>query len=138
MTQRDQKRLEGVHPDLRGAYALIDGAMNLLGFPVFVVDGLRTTAEQQREYAKGRTTEGRIVTKADGVVKKSNHQAADDGFGHAIDFAFVDDPRTPKDETWDPHMPWDLVGLMGEKLGLVWGGRWTRPVDLGHLELPKE
>lgn len=30
---------------------------------------------------------------------------------------------------------WDNVGLIGERLGLTWGGRWTSPVDRPHFQL---
>lgn len=136
MTSRDSKRLDGVHPKLASAYIRINEAMGALGFPIFVVEGVRTAERQQELYAQGRTKPGNIVTYLDGVEKKGKHQQKGDGFGYAIDFAFIDDPRTPKDETWDEKMPWILVGVMAEHLGLTWGGRWTRPVDSGHIELP--
>ncbi len=134
MTPRDEQRLSGVHPDLVDAYRRIDAAMRAFGAAIFVVQGVRSTAEQQALYAKGRTAPGRIVTYLDGELKRSKHQTQADGVGHALDVAFVNDPRTPKDETFDLTMPWAVVGTMGEHLGLVWGGRWQL-VDLGHLEI---
>lgn len=132
---RDEARLQGVHPDLRVAVLAILDAMDILGFPMFVTQGVRTVAEQKALYAKGRTAPGPIVTNADGVFKVSNHQVKSDGFGHAVDLAFLDDPDTPKPEVFDPGMPWDLMGLMAEKRGLTWGGRWSGLVDLPHVEL---
>ncbi len=138
MKQRDLERLQGVHARLVEAWIRIDDAMDALGFPVFVVEGVRSADEQVELYEQGRIKPGKIVTNCDGVRKKSNHQPHADGLGYALDFAFVDDPRTPKDETWDPKMPWDLVGLMAEKFGLTWGGRWTSLVDLPHIELKED
>lgn len=132
---RDEARLVGVHPDLKAAVMAILDAMDILGFPMFVTQGVRTVAEQQALYAQGRTVPGVIVTNADGVKKPSNHQAKADGYGHAVDLAFLDDPDTPKTEIYDPAMPWDLMGLMAEKRGLTWGGRWSGLVDLPHVEL---
>ncbi len=134
MTKRDEKRLTGVHPQLARAYERIADAMNALGAPIFVVEGVRTAARQQELYAQGRTAPGKIVTQVDGVHVKSKHQPKEDGFGYAVDFAFVDDPATPNDETWDLKMPWRLAGEMAEYLGLVWGGRWTFG-DYGHIEI---
>lgn len=130
------RSLDKVHPELRTRLEKILAAMELLGFPMFVVATTRTLEEQQALYAQGRTKPGQIVTYADGVRVKSNHQIKDDGWGYAVDCAFVDDPATPIVETWDEKCPWDLYGLMAEKLGLVWGGRWKRPVDKPHIELP--
>lgn len=138
MTDRDHARLAGVHPVLRLKVTQILMAMDVLGFPMFVVAGARSLAEQQALYAQGRTTPGHKVTNADGVKHKSNHQAGPDGLGYAVDCAFRDDPQTARIETWEAGQPWELYGLMGEKLGLVWGGRWPRLMDRPHLELPQD
>ena len=31
--------------------------------------------------------------------------------------------------------PWDLVGQVGESLGLEWGGRWKSGADMPHFQL---
>lgn len=134
---RDAKRLEGVHPTLIGVVMSILDAKDILGFPMFVTEGVRTAERQQSLFAQGRTTPGRIVTNADGVKKKSNHQVKADGFGHAVDLAYIDDPATPQQETYDPTRPWELMGLMAEKLGMRWGGRIvtnTLSGDRPHIE----
>jgi peptidoglycan L-alanyl-D-glutamate endopeptidase CwlK len=103
--------------------------MKALGFPMKVIAGLRTTEQQQKLYAQGRTTPGNIVTNADGVKKKSNHQAKADGFGHAADLCFQGpDPFSEK------H-PWNAYGACAKALGLVWGGDWKVLVDRPHIEL---
>lgn len=136
LPERDRKRIIAwnLHPLLLETYLKIQPAMTAFGAPVFLVYVGRTVAEQQALYAKGRTAPGRIVTYTDGVQKRSKHQLQTDGYVHAIDFAFMDDPRTPRDETWDTDMPWAVVGAMGEYAGLTWGGRW-KMLDLGHLEI---
>jgi peptidoglycan L-alanyl-D-glutamate endopeptidase CwlK len=123
-------RLAGVQPALRAKVERILAAMLALGYPMFVVSGNRTLAEQQKLYAQGRTAPGKIVTNCDGVARKSNHQD-----GRAVDCAFVDDPLTAKIETWDEKQPWEVYGTMAEALGLTWGGRWKSPVDKPHIEL---
>jgi peptidoglycan L-alanyl-D-glutamate endopeptidase CwlK len=131
------KRLEGVHPDLAKKIQQILEAMASLGHPMMVTDGVRTTTAQQALYAQGRTKPGKIVTYADGVVKKSNHQAKSDGFGHAVDCCFaVDvDGDGPDDPSWDVTHPWRLYGEMAVTLGLEWGGNWAKLVDKPHVEL---
>jgi peptidoglycan L-alanyl-D-glutamate endopeptidase CwlK len=124
--------MEGLNPALKIKAEKILTAMALLGFPMFAASGRRSAAEQAALYAQGRTKPGRIVTNADGSPgRESLHQ-----LGRALDCAFVDDPNTEKIETWDSRQPWDLYGLMAEKLGLRWGGRWTRISDRPHIELP--
>lgn len=150
LTHRDDLRLEGVHPTLAMKVAQIINAMETLGLPMGVTDGVRTTAQQQALYAQGRTKQpdgtwvktGSTVTNCDGVLKPSNHQAKADGFGHACDLAFINDLNADglvelnEPFTWDAHRAWALYGAMAEAVGLVWGGRWQSIVDLPHVELP--
>ena len=124
------QRLQGVHPNLVEKLWRIWAALDALNHPIFVVQGVRTTEEQQALYAQGRTKPGRIVTNADGVIKKSNHQVKADGFGHAVDCAFI------TDDPFDAKNPWSLYGGMAELIGLYWGGRWQSIKDLPHVELP--
>lgn len=131
---RDQQRLVGVHPDLAEKVLRILAAMDALGFAMTVTEGVRTAGRQAILYQQGRTTPGKIVTDKDGVINKSNHQVKGDGYGHAVDCAFLDDPTTARIETYDENQPWEVYGLMGEKLGLSWGGRWKQPHDMPHLE----
>ena len=84
-------------------------------------------------YQIGRSKAGKIVTRADGYNQKSNHQAKDDGFGHAIDCAFVVNGRL----TWDVPDPWwAAYGALAVAVGLIWGGNWKSIVDEAHVELP--
>jgi peptidoglycan LD-endopeptidase CwlK len=125
-------KLTGVHPVLADKVMRVMAAMEVLGFRMMVTDGVRTLKEQQALYAKGRTKPGKIVTYADGVKRKSNHQPHDDGFGHAVDCAFLVDGKP----SWAEDMPWRAYGECAKALGLEWGGDWVRPVDRPHVELP--
>jgi peptidoglycan L-alanyl-D-glutamate endopeptidase CwlK len=127
-------KLAGVHPALINRVRLILDAMATLGHPMLVTDGVRTQAQQQALYAKGRTAPGSKVTNVDGVRVKSNHQPKADGFGHAVDCCFFDERGKP---SWAESHPWRLYGEMAKALGLVWGGDWKSIVDKPHVELPK-
>lgn len=113
-------------------------AMDALGHPMLVTDGVRSTEAQQALYAKGRSEPGKIVTYADGVTRKSNHQAKADGYGHAVDCCFlVDlDGDGRDDPSWSEHHPWALYGAMARALGLTWGGDWKTLRDRPHVEMP--
>jgi hypothetical protein len=138
MTERDQLRLKGTHPKLITVIGVIIRTMEAMGYPVFVVEGLRTLERQQQLYAQGRSKPGRRVTNADGVRNPSNHQAKDTGYGHAVDLAFVDNPLTPETvETWDPTMPWSVFGEIATYHGCEWGGNWSsKNTDRPHVQLP--
>lgn len=129
---RDQRRMLGLHPDLREALIALLAAMDELGHPMTITDALRSTAQQQALYAIGRTTPGKPVTNCDGVTKRSNHQAQADGFGHAVDCAFLDAHGQP---TWNEASPWRLYGEAAKALGLRWGGEFRTLVDQPHVEL---
>ena len=95
-------------------------------------DGYRTHQEQADVYARGRTKPGPIITNARPGQSKHNQ-------GKAVDVVIVCDGR----DRWDVKVDCDgdgkddyaELGGLGEKLGLVWGGRW-KFVDIGHFELP--
>lgn len=120
-----------VHPDLVERIEQVLVAMAVLGSPMIVTAGARTTAEQQQLYAEGRTAPGTIVTNDDGVTHVSNHQVQTDGYGHAVDCAFLVNGAP----SWDAHLPWTLYGALLTKVGLTWGGNWTTLHDLPHAEL---
>lgn len=129
MTARDLLRLKGVHPELVKKITTI-----LSKLPMFVVQGLRTAEAQHLLWLQGRDPKhpGRIVTNCDGYKIKSNHQAKADGFGHAVDLAFI--PTKTYPDPFDQRHPWRDYGALGESMGLVWGGRFKLR-DLDHLEL---
>lgn len=125
-------KLDGVHPALSFKISNVLSAMKSLGFEMVITSGVRTLTEQQKLYAQGRTTPGNIVTNADGVKNKSNHQLKSDGYGHAVDCVFLKDGKP----SWDLQHPWKLYGACVESQGLIWGGNWKKLTDLPHAELP--
>lgn len=128
--------LVGVHPDLLSKWDRVCAIMHTAGCPIRATQGLRTTAQQQALYAQGRTTSGPIVTNADGVTTRSRHQSAPDGWGHAIDAAFMGaDPYLDKDPRGAAK--WALYGAAVQVVGCVWGGAWASFPDRPHMELPR-
>lgn len=93
------------------------------GIFIIPVQTLRSFEEQDALYAQGRTDPGKIVTKAKGGESWHN-------FGRAFDVAFHP-PETPKKISWEG--PWEMIGGLGEEIGLIWGGRWKFQ-DKPHFE----
>lgn len=133
--------LTKVESKLREAVEVILKVMEKGGLPMLVTDTLRTTEEQQALYAQGRTKPGQIVTYADGIKVKSNHQAPEGStLGRAVDMCFLINgkPAWPNDSKL-----WNIYGAVAKAHGLVWGGDWKdskgkpRP-DYPHIELPKD
>jgi peptidoglycan L-alanyl-D-glutamate endopeptidase CwlK len=86
--------------------------------PIRVTSVRRSSAEQDALYAQGRTEPGPIVT----WTRSSAHVD-----GRAFDITLQGAPEYEHDpETWD------LLGAIGQDLGLKWGGSFG---DFGHFEL---
>lgn len=123
----------GLHPALVDKVRRVLTAMSLAGHTMRVCQGVRDTAYQQALYRQGRTAPGKRVTKADGVKTRSNHQVAlagpYQGWGTAVDCCFT------TGKPFGEGQPWHTYGLMAEREGLSWGGRWRTP-DRPHIELP--
>lgn len=129
-----------LHPELVTRLNVVLTSMRAQGLPMQPYQGLRTAEQQHMLWLEGRDgkTLERIVTNCDGYKNKSNHQGRPpDGKGWAVDCLFEgSDPFLEH----DPHatVKWATYGHLGESLGLVWGGRFSSPVDLDHLELPAD
>lgn len=109
--------------------AMLPLAMQLIarcaedGIPVFIVDTLRTPEEQAENIRKGVSW-----------TTRSKHLTGD-----AIDVCpyGVYALHGPDKLQWSDDPAWQRIGEIGERIGLVWGGRW-RQRDLGHFELRDE
>lgn len=135
------ERANKLHPAVRDeVIALIDKVEK--GFPtniaVRIVQGLRTIAEQNILYAKGRTADGNIVTNAKGGSSYHN-------YGLAIDFAILIDKDgngaydelswdIKKDNDKDGIADWLEVVKVFEAAGWEWGGRWSSIKDYPHVQ----
>jgi peptidoglycan L-alanyl-D-glutamate endopeptidase CwlK len=108
---------------------MVCAEMAALGWPLFIVEGLRSEATQAHDFASGRAAPGKIVTMRNGTTHPSKHQAKADGFGHAVDLAFI------SGDPWAESHPWAKLGALVESHGLVWGGRFAI-VDRPHVEWP--
>jgi peptidoglycan L-alanyl-D-glutamate endopeptidase CwlK len=94
------------------------------GIDVLVTCTLRTDAEQAALYAQGRTKPGTIVTNAKPGQSLHNYACA---------FDFV--PIVHGKPLWDDHGTFEKCGVIGEKLGLEWSGRWSGPMrEQCHLQ----
>jgi peptidoglycan L-alanyl-D-glutamate endopeptidase CwlK len=136
-------KLAGVHPKLVARIERVLAAMEALGHPMMVTDGVRTDEEQAALFKQGRTTPGpnvrqgkplgNTVTNADGKTNRSNHQLHADGTGHAVDCTFIGLDGKPR---WIDSDPWAAYGACAKALGLKWGGDWKARKDRPHVELP--
>lgn len=121
-----------LHPELKKRIEKVLTAMESLGFPMKIVQGVRTSEYQNTLYQIGRRGKQgeKIVTNADGFNVKSNHQKKADGFGHAVDCAFI----VNNEVVWDDNLPWETYGSCCKAVGLRWGIKIGDWIDRPHAE----
>lgn len=131
--KQSKANLLGVHPNL---VKVIETAIKDSPIDFTVTSGVRTTQQQKDLYAQGRTKPGQIVTKADGVKNKSNHQVKADGLCHAVDICPYVNGKLDWNNTANFKILSAHVLATAKCLGIkvVWGGVW-KFVDLPHYEL---
>ncbi len=126
-TDRVDDRSEGVIANLQPelvpyARALVRRAAQV-DIDIKIISGLRTFAQQDALFAKGRTAPGPKVTNAKGG--ESNHN-----FGVAFDVGVFDGR-----DYLGSSPAYDMVGAIGAEIGLEWGGHWNSFVDKPHFQL---
>lgn len=119
-SQRSQKNLEGVHPDLR---RVIERALQTSPLDFSVIEGLRTEARQRT-----------LVKSGASKTMNSRHLT-----GHAVDLL----PIGPNGKA---AFDWPLYDKLGpavkeaaeaEGVAIVWGGDWKSFRDGPHFELDR-
>lgn len=123
---RSEKNILTLKPEIQPlARALVQKA-DSAGIKIKVISGYRSYEEQDALYAQGRTTPGKIVTKA--PAGYSNHN-----FGIAFDIGVFEGNKylgeSPK---------YKAVGALGMEIGLEWGGNWKSMTDEPHFQLRPE
>ena len=109
----ERKGIDALYPDLKEKYLILAKRMKALQMPIYFVEGFRTVP-RQNSLSKG-------VTNAKGLFSWHQHCLA-------FDIAFKNHNWNPPSEDW-----WEVLGLEGEKIGLIWGGRWKMK-DYGHFQ----
>ena len=130
------RNISQLHPELKKKVVKLQKECLKAGIKIKIGECLRTVAEQNALYAKGRNgVPGPIVTKAKGTDYRSMHQ-----WGVAFDFFLdmdVDKDGKKSDDVFNNATKlFNKVGAIGKKLGLEWGGDWKSIKDLPHFQLP--
>lgn len=94
-----------------------------LGLEIAIVQTYRTIKEQDELYAQGRTKPGERVTKARGGFSLHNFRVAFDAC-----------PKVGGKLDWKTISNFEKIGIIGESLGLEWGGRWKSIKDRPHFQ----
>jgi hypothetical protein len=117
------RKLEDLHPYVRYlAEKFIEECKNQ-GIEVLIYCTYRSKEEQNKFYAKGRSTAGKIVTNAKGGYSYHN-------YGLAFDCVPVIDYKAQ----WDRVDLYEKIGAIGESIGLKWGGHFKGFTDRPHFQ----
>ena len=117
------RRIEDLHPIVQPKCRLFIEHCADAGIDVLITSTLRTFAEQDALYAKGRTLPGPKVTAA--KAGESFHN-----YGLAFDFAPIEHGKID----WNDLDLFRKCGEIGESCGLEWAGRWQRFREMAHLQ----
>ena len=121
-------KLNSLYPPLASAMLKLAEMAEGEGIIIIITQALRTWAEQDKLYAKGRTEPPigpqHFVTKAKGGSSFHN-------FTLAADIAVMDGDVV----NWDADDPrYKRCGEIGRSLGLEWGGDWKGFRDVPHFQ----
>lgn len=122
---RSEKCIATLLPEVRPfARALVQNAA-AAGITIKIISGLRTYEEQNQLYAQGRT-----VVPPDNRVTNARGGFSNHNFGIAFDVGVFEGRdylgESPK---------YAAVGVLGQELGLDWGGNWKTFKDMPHFQL---
>jgi hypothetical protein len=107
-----------LHPYFRDKVLQLVARCKAKGIELAFVEAYRTHAKQAEYKGMGKkfTSSG---------AGRSKHQ-----YGLAVDIV----PIVGDSAVWHNKVLWRKIGVIGEQLGLRWGGRWRHPYDPGHFE----
>jgi len=139
----------GMLPATQAAYDKLKAEAATQNVVIVMTEGFRPRRRQAYLYSLGREKQADGTWKVVDAKKKvtnslpgqSNHQSR-----RAFDVALKDYPRTadaegkmPKVDAYDLAV-FKIVGAMGKKQGLTWGGDWKKSFppdgDFPHFEIP--
>lgn len=129
--------VDSLHPAIRPLCLAHLEACEAMNLPVRVTQAYRDPNVQRALWFKGRDAMGNIVEPAK-IVTHAKPGWSWHEYGLAYDVVLI---KPSGEITWDDIdinadgvKDWLQVGIAGEKLGLIWGGRWKKIVDMPHFE----
>lgn len=104
------------------------------GIDILVTCTYRSPEEQDALYAQGRTKPGNKVTQLQGGQSKHNNRIGHTPASLAFDVVPLRHGRAVWGTEGEDGELWQRLGLVGESVGLTWGGRWKMR-DMPHFQI---
>ena len=122
------RRLDDLDPTFRALVFELIARCAEEGICLMIVDTLRTIDEQRDNLIRGVSW----------TIHSKHLPQPPNGLAKAVDvvpYELYTLARGGDKLEWNvDHPVWNRIGVLGEKIGLVWGGRWKKK-DMGHFEL---
>jgi len=135
MDNYSEARLGEVAPQLAEKIEQMAVQLAAENIVIRVTQGLRTWAQQQELYAKGRDEAGNVIDRAQ-VVTKAQPGYSWHNFGLAVDIVPDDASLAGFQADWNSaHPAWQRAVAVGDSLGLVAGAEWRTFPDWPHFQL---
>lgn len=115
--------LSDLHPKLLHLCKLLTKECRNNDLNIIITQGYRSIEDQNKIYAQGRTSAGKIVTNAKGGSSLHNYRLA-------FDIAIINNGKVD----WNDTASYIKVGLIGKKLGLTWGGNIKHGGDFKSID----
>jgi peptidoglycan L-alanyl-D-glutamate endopeptidase CwlK len=133
MSEVNDRKLSDLDPLLQPLCQQFLDACQAAGISVIITQTYRSSAEQDADYAQGRTLPGKIITNARGGQSPHNCTLSDGTpAARAFDFTIQDANRTLDWNLSDPL--WIKAIAIGEGLGLVSGSTFNIK-DYDHFQM---
>lgn len=123
-----QKKIMELHPAIREKAIKHIELAEQAGISLRITDALRTFERQQELYNIGRDEKGNIIAPGK-IVTKARPGTSMHQYALAYDVVPVENGKL----NWNSKM-WNIIGSLGERVGLEWGGRW-KFIDKPHFQI---
>ena len=120
----NSRKIQDLHPKVATMAMLMIEECKEDGIDIIITSTFRDKESQDALYAQGRTTPGKIVTRARGGQSYHNYRVA---------FDVV--PLKNGKPIWNSSDPvWQQIGAIGKHCGLEWAGDWPSFKEYPHFQ----
>jgi len=129
----NSRKIEDLHPKVRALAEKHIEECARLGIDIILTSTYRDGESQSQLYAIGRTTVGAGKTASRPMGRVVTNAKAGQSF-HNYRVAYDVVPIVHGKAVWNDKRMWELVGKVGQSLGLEWAGAWKTFKEMPHFQ----